>query len=108
MQAQATMIIQLDIIKAFPDSAQHAETQHIDLEKAKRLDIFLAPLDYASPLHGCRFLRQQAIERFIGEYETTRMDSQVARKPVQLIAQLHPVFPVYFFILRVLLFVIVF
>ena len=86
MQAQGTMVIKLDIVKAFSNSAQHAETQYIDLEKAKRLNIFLAPLDHASPLHSGRFLRQQAIERFIGEYETARMDPQVPGEAMQLIA----------------------
>ena len=66
---------------------QRAESQQIDLEEAEVLQVVLVPLDHRPIGHRGVLDRHQVVDRLVAEQEAARVDRQMARAVLDLLAQ---------------------
>ncbi len=85
----AFALVQLDQIETFPDAAQHAQRQHVDLHHPDFVDVILVPFDEGAILHRGVADRHIFIEPVLGQHVAADMLGQMTRKFDQFGRQLH-------------------
>ncbi len=68
-------------------AGQHAESQHVDLEDAERVEIVLVPFDAGALRHGGVLDRDDVVEPATGNDEAAHMLREMARKADQFMCQ---------------------
>jgi hypothetical protein len=58
-------------VKTTVNGAQHAQSQAVDLEQAKCVQIILVPLNHGSVRHGCVFNGHHPVECLAGDHKST-------------------------------------
>ena len=81
------LMVQIQQAEGFPDTGQHAERQHIDLQDTQRVDIVLVPTDDGAVLHRGVLDRHQFIEPPLGDHEPADMLAEMAGKADDLLDQ---------------------
>ncbi len=74
--------------EALAQRRQHAERQHVDLEKAERVEIILVPLDHRAVVHRRVHDRRDLVEPVAGDDEAAAVLGQMAWKADQLFRHL--------------------
>ena len=87
-QSQFTIMMLFKKIEALPDTGQHAEREHVDLEDAEVVDIVLVPFDEAAVGH-CSVADGHGLgQQLVGEDEATDMLAKMPRHADHLLGQL--------------------
>ncbi len=74
-------------IEPAPDTAQHAERQHIDLHEPERVDVVLVPFDEGALVHGGIADRHRKVEPLAREDEAADVLGKMARESNELARQ---------------------
>jgi hypothetical protein len=76
-------------VKAALHAREHAESQAIDLHKAKSVDIILIPFNDLTILHGGWLDGHEFVEPVMWEDETAGVLGEMTRRADQFAGQLH-------------------
>ena len=87
-ESQAFAVMLVDKLETFAQRRQHAERQHVDLEKAERVEIVLVPLDHRALIHRRVHHRRDLVEPVAGDDEAAAVLGQMARKTDQRLRHL--------------------
>ena len=80
--------MRLEESEALGERGQHAERQHVDLEKAERVEVVLVPFDDGAVLHRGVHDRHDLVEPVAGDDEAAAVLGQMARKAGELVRHL--------------------
>ena len=87
-QRQALAVMLVEKLEALAQRGQHAERQHVDLQKAERVEIVLVPFDRRALLHRRVHDRRDFVEPVAGDDEAAAVLGQMARKAGELLRHL--------------------
>ncbi len=71
-------------LKCLAQTGEHAQSQHIDLEDSKRIEVVLVPLDEGAILHRAVGDRHHFVERAARDHEAPDMLREMAREGLNL------------------------
>src|SRR5215472_17982850 len=71
-------------LERFTQASEHAETEHVDLEDAERVEIILVPFDEGAVVHRAVADRHHLVERAPGDDEAADMLGEMARKGLNI------------------------
>ena len=87
-QGQPLAVMFVEKLEALAQRRQHAERQHVDLEKAERVKIVLVPFDHRALFHRRIHHRRDFVEPVAGDDEAAAVLGQMARKADQRLRHL--------------------
>ena len=82
-QRQTFAVMLVEKRKTLAQRRQHAERQHVDLEKTERVEIVLVPLDHRAVVHRRVHHRRDLVEPVAGDDEAAAVLGQMAWKADQ-------------------------
>ena len=83
----------MDQVQSLGHHRERAQAEHVHLDQAEVLDIVLVELDDSAPLHGRRLDRRDVHQRLAGDQHPAVVDGEVARKVLDLTAELEELLP---------------
>ena len=82
-------VVDAQKIEPAPQARQHAESEHVDLQKPERFEIVLFPFDDGALIHRGIFDRHDLVDARARDQEAAGMLREMARRIDQFVGKLH-------------------